>query len=182
MTAAHCRGCTIYVRIVLIAAVVLFAIVAAAYFIPGVDSIPGTSHDQFRSMQQAGEPAGAALAWLGWLFLAIGVTLIFAMLSLGVVRGKSFRGAGWPMSAVYVATLAVWTAIVVTSVGYTSNPDQSFLLGWPLPTGLVIFVFLPVMFLINVVFVVVFPRSILTEEDLQQFEQAELGEAAREQD
>ena len=133
-------------------------------------------------MQQAGEPASPDLVWLGWLFLATVVSLIFAMLSLGVARGRSFRGAGWPMFAVYVATLAVWTAIVVTSTGYTADSEQSFFLGWPLPTGLIIFVFLPVMFLINIVFVVVFPRSILTEEDLEQFEQSEVDDAGREQD
>lgn len=121
-------------------------------------------------MQKGGQPPDSRTIVLGWIFGFGAISLIFSMFALSTVRNGSFRGAGWPILAVYVATMIVWTAIVVAYTGYVDDPSRSRLFGWPLPTGLTIFVFLPVMFLINVVFVVYFPRSILTEEDLRQFE------------
>ena len=150
---------------------ILSFVVGAAYFITDLPGTLGAVHEDFPSMQKGGQPPDRMTVLLGWLFGFGAISLIFSMFGLSTVRNGSFRGAGWPILAVYVATLIVWSAIVVAYSGYVEDPDQTTLFGWPLPTGLTLFVFLPVMFLINIVFVVYFPRSILSEDDLQQFEQ-----------
>ena len=122
-------------------------------------------------MQRSGDPAGGSTVWLGWLFGAAAVALIFSMFSLAVAREGSFRGAGWPILGVFLATIIAWTAVIATYLGYVEDPQQPQLFGWPLPTGLTLFLLLPVMFLINVVFVIWFPRSILTKSDLKKVEE-----------
>ncbi len=121
-------------------------------------------------MQQGGDPASESVIWLGWAFGAFAIALIFSMFALGTVRNRSFRGMGWPIVSVFIATIAAWTAVIVAYEGFVSNPQQSLLFGFPLPTGLMIFVMLPVMCLINIVFVIWFPKSVLTEEDLDDLE------------
>ena len=55
-----------------------------------------------------------------------------------------------------------------TAIG---NPDPALLFGIPLPTALVIFVMPLAMLLVPILFVVRFPKSILTEEDLEKYKQ-----------
>ena len=160
----------IFSRLLFSVAITLAAVIGVAFFIPELQGPQGSVHPVFSSMQRGGDPVSGFVIWLGWAFGAGVIVLIFSMVALGTARGKSFRGIGWPLISVFVATIAAWIAVVVAYQNFVSNPEQSLLFGWPLPTGLMIFVMLPVMFLINIVFVIYFPRSVLAEEDTEKFE------------
>lgn len=155
----------------MIAAITMALIIGAAYFMPDLSTVQGSIHPEFASMQRGGEATTGSTLWIGWGFGIAAVVLIFSMLSLGVARKRSFRGAGWPLIGSFLASIATWTGVIYAYGGFVSNPQQDLLFGWPLPTGLMLFVMLPAMFLVNVVFVVFFPKSILTDEDLRKYDQ-----------
>ena len=145
-----------------------------------MQSLQGVAHPEFDSLQQGRPSTGAA--WLGWAFGVAAIGLVFATLALGLVRRRSLRGVGWPLLAVLIATIAAWTGVIVSYVGYVTDPQQPLLFGWPMPTALMLFVLLPLMCLVNVVFVVWFPKSILTEEDLNRFDEIMKQQEEREYD
>jgi hypothetical protein len=154
----------------LAAAITLAAVIGIAFFIPELQGPQGVVHPEFDSMRRASPAAGSSTVMLGWFFGVVVTILVFLMFSLGVARRGSFRGIGWPLVLVLIATVISWTAVVVAYQGYVSNMDQSLLFGWPLPTALLVFLMFPAMLLINIVFVIYFPKSIMTEEDLDKFE------------
>lgn len=148
----------------------LLALIGVAFFIPELQGPQGVVHPEFDSMRRASPAAGESTVLLGWIFGVVVTFLIFLMFGLGVARRGSFRGIGWPLVLVLIATIVSWTAVVVAYQGYVSDTAQSLLFGWPLPTALLVFLMFPAMLLINIVFVIYFPRSILTEGDLEKFE------------
>ena len=89
------------------------------------------------------------------------------------------RWAARDMAALEAA-VGAWTAVIFAYQDYVLDPYQDLVLGLPLPTTLLIFVMVPAMLLINILFVAIFPKSILTEEDLEKFRQltADSGEDA----
>ena len=156
---------------ILIAAICLAVVIGIAFFIPELGLSRGLAHPQFSTIRQGGAPHSSVVIWLGWVFGIITLIMIFSLFCLGAARQNELRGLGKPFVIVFVLTAAAWTGIVVTYQGYLSNPDQSLLFGFPLPTGLMIFVLSPVMILITILFIVRFPKSILTEEDLEKYRQ-----------
>jgi len=137
-------------------------------------------HAVYNTIRQGGDAQGNTTLWLGWLFGVATVTLIFSMLALGVSRRRSLRGLGWYFLAIFLLTVGAWTAAIFAYQDYVLDPYQDLVLGLPLPTTLLIFVMVPAMLLINILFVAIFPKSILTEEDLEKFRQltADSGEDA----
>lgn len=137
---------------------------------PDLQGPQGVVHPDFDSMRRASPAAGSSTVMLGWFFGVVVTVLVFLMFGLGVARRRSFRGVGWPLVLVLIATIVSWTAVVAAYQGYVNDAGQSLLFGWPLPTALLVFLMFPAMLLINIVFVIYFPKSIMTEEDLDQFE------------
>ena len=158
-------------KFVLIAAVGLAVVIAIAFFVPELGDTRGHVHAQFATMRQGGAPHSSAVIWLGWIFGLIAQLLVFSLYSLGASRQNKLRGLGKPFILVFTLTASVWTCIVVTYQDYIGNPDPALLFGFPLPTGLMVFVMPLAMLLITVIFVVSFPKSILTEEDLEKYQQ-----------
>ena len=160
-----------FAKQILIAAICLSVVMGIAYLIPELGLTKGQAHAQFITIRQGGVPHGSAVIWLGWVFGIITLILVFSLYSLGAAHQNKLRGLGKPFALVFALTAAAWTGIVVTYQGYLSNPDQALLFGFPLPTGLMIFVMTPLMVLINILFVTRFPTSILTAEDLEKYKQ-----------
>ena len=158
-------------KLILIAAIGLAVVIGIAFFIPELGVTGAQVHPRFSTMRQGGAPHSSAVIWLGWVFGIVTLFLFFFVFSLGAARKNELRGLGKPFALIFTLTAATWTGIVVTYQGYISNPDQALLFGFPLPTGLVVFVFPPVMVLITVLFVVRFSKSILTDEDLEKYQQ-----------
>jgi hypothetical protein len=158
-------------KLIFIATIGLAAVVGIAFFVPELGLTRGHAHLQFNTIRQGGAPHSSLVIWLGWLFGIITLTLFFFVLSLGAARQNKLRGLGKSFIVICILIAATWTGIVVTYQTYISNPDQGLLLGFPLPTALMIFVFPSVSFLVTILFVVQFPKSILTEEDHEKYNQ-----------
>ncbi len=158
-------------RLILVAVIALAAVIGIAFFVPELGTANGNVHALFRTMQQGGAPHGSTVIWLGWAFGILILFLIVFIISLGAARKNKLRGLGWPLVIIFALTMAAWTGIVLAYEGYITNPNQALLFGFPLPTGLMIFVMTPLMVLINILFVTRFPTSILTEEDLEKYRQ-----------
>lgn len=158
-------------KFVLIAAVGLAVVIAISFFVPELSLTRGQVHAQFTTMRQGGAPHSSAVIWLGWIFGLIAQLLVFSLYSLGASRQNKLRGLGKPFILIFTLTASVWTSIVFTYQDYIGNPDPALLFGFPLPTGLMIFVMPLAMLLISVLFVLRFPKSILTEEDLEKYQQ-----------
>ncbi len=158
-------------KFVLIATVGLAVVIAISFFVPELSLTRGQVHAQFTTMRQGGAPHSSAVIWLGWIFGLIAQLLVFSLYSLGASRQNKLRGLGKPFILIFTLTASVWTSIVVTYQDYIGNPDPALLFGFPLPTGLMIFVMPLAMLLISVLFVLRFPKSILTEEDLEKYQQ-----------
>ncbi len=160
-----------YGKLIFAAVIGLAVVVGIAFFIPELSLTGGHTHAQFSTIRQGGAPHSNAVIWLGWIFGTITLIFFFLVISLGVARGNNLRGLGKYLVAICAVTVAAWSGIVVTYQGYISNPDQGLLFGFPLPTGLMIFVFPLTGLLVTILFVVQFPKSILTEEDLEKYRQ-----------
>lgn len=156
-------------RWILIAAIAIAAVIGIAFLVPELGAANGNVHALFSTMQQGGAPHGSTVIWLGWAFGILILFLIVFIISLGAARRNKLRGLGWPLVLILALTMAAWTGVVLAYKGYLTNPDQPLLFGFPLPTGLMIFVMTPLMVLINILFVTRFPKSILTEEDVEKY-------------
>ena len=160
-----------YGKLIFAAVIGLAVLVGIAFFIPELSLTGGHTHAQFSTIRQGGAPHSNAVIWLGWIFGTITLIFFFLMISLGASRKNKLRGLGKFLVGICALTVAAWSGIVVTYQGYVSNPDQALLFGFPLPTGLMIFVFPLTGLLVTILFVVQFPKSILTEEDLEKYRQ-----------
>ncbi len=158
-------------KFILIAAIGLAIVIGIAFFVPELSLTRGHVHAQFATIRQGGAPHSTAVIWLGWAFGIIALVLVFSLFSLGASRQNRLRGLGKPFVLIFILTAAVWTGIVVSYQDYMSNPDQALLFGFPQPTVLVIFVMPLAMLFIPILFVVRFPKSILTDEDLEKYKQ-----------
>ena len=158
-------------KLIFIASIGLAVVIAIASVIPELGLTRGHAHVQFSTIQQGGVAHSSAVIWLGWVFGIITLTQFFFVLSLGAARQNRLRGLGKPFVIICVLIAATWTGIVVTYQAYVSNPDPVLLFGFPLPTSLMIFVFPAVSLLVTILFVVRYPKSVLTEEDLEKYQQ-----------
>ncbi len=156
-------------KLIFIASIGLGVVIAIAFVIPELGLTRGHAHVQFSTIRQGGVPHSSAVIWLGWVFGIITLILFFFVLSLGAAHQNGLRGLGRPFVVICTLIAATWTGIVVTYPAYMSDPDHAMLFGLPLPTSLMIFVFPSVSLLITILFVVQFPKSILTEEDLEKY-------------
>ena len=158
-------------KLILVAAIALAAVIGIAFLVPELGAANGNVHALFSTMQQGGAPHDSTVIWLGWAFGILILFLIVFIISLGAARRNKLRGLAWPLVLIFALTMAAWTGVVLAYKGYLTNPDQPLLFGFPLPTGLMIFVMTPLMVLINILFVTRFPKSILTEEDVEIYKQ-----------
>lgn len=156
-------------RALIIAAIALGIVIGTAFFIPDLIAAQSGAHPFLSTIQQGGAPHDYKVIALGWVFGVVVISIIFLMLSLGASRGNSLRGLGWPLAVIYTLIVASWTGIVYAYLGYIGDPDQATIFGLPLPTGMMIFVMTPIGLLVNVLFVVRFPKSILTAADLDKY-------------
>ncbi len=128
----------------------------------------GTAHDRFPSMDHGG--AGAErhgpILWLAWSFGMLQLALIVGCLALGVKRISHVRA---PLIACGVVFAAIFTMMVVTYRGYLGDAGQSLFLSLPAPTAWFLYGFWPAEFLVVTLYVLLFSRSIVTDEDLRRF-------------
>jgi len=122
------------------------AVLALGAWLADVPGAAGVPHARIPAMLQGGEgavPGPAALA-LGGLFGALQIAFFGLCFALGMRRGGSLGALARPVACGTAGYLAVWVAVVVSYAYYASAPAASpRLLGFPLPTALLLFALWP---------------------------------------
>ena len=128
----------------------------------------GTTHSRFPSMNHGG--AGAErhrpILWFAWSFGLLQLALIVGCLALGVRHLERVRA---PLAACGVVLGLMLTMMVVTYQGYLDDVDSPLFFSLPVPTAWFLYGFWPAEFLVVALYVLVFPRSIVTREDMERF-------------
>ena len=91
-------------------------------------------------------------------------------------------GLGWRLLAVATATVTAWTGIVIAYHNAMDRPDAPLFLALPLPTAIMLYLFLPISLTSMLCFVLGFKRWVLTDEDLERYEQLLAAKRQREED
>lgn len=135
----------------------------------------GVAHPDLASMDQGGDPQRhAGRLWLGWLFGSLQIVLFVACLRLGVKPGQTSSWLFVLAGGVYVA------AFSLLMIAYANGTAGSrFVLGYPLPTALLVYGLWPVAFLFVVLYVFKYRSWIYSPEDARRFA-ALKAEGARE--
>lgn len=138
---------------------------------PEVESSHGVTHPTFdQSMLQGGDgqQRHRNVRWLGLAFALLEVAFFVGCLLLGLRRLRGhiafFIGFGC------LFAIAV-TLMVVFDQAYASGDSRQIVLGFPLPTALMIYGVggAPLAFVL--IYMLKFDRWILTPEDMERFEQ-----------
>jgi len=128
----------------------------------------GTAHPRFPSMDHAGS-AGARQGpawWLGLSFGLLQLALIIGCLALPVKRLAAIRTRLMLCGGVLAI---LFVLIAVTYRGYVGDAAPSLFLGLPIPTAWFLYAFWPAQFLVVVLYVLAYDRSIVTSRDMTRF-------------
>lgn len=154
--------------VIALSAVVLWTIIDPA---PG----GGTQHTEFSTMRHGGSGAESHEGTLfrGWLFGALIFLSFGALIAFGISRGGSggLRGSGGLLVGAVLAAVLVWTWLIFSYQSYLEGETQTLWLALPVPTAIVIYILYPTTALLNVLFVIFFKRWVLSEEDLESYNQ-----------
>ena len=128
----------------------------------------GTAHGRFPSMDHGG--AGAErhrpIWWLAWSFGLLQIALIVGCLALGVKQTGPVRAL---LAACGIVFALIFTMMMVTYLGYLDEVTHPLFFSLPAPTAWFFYGFWPAEFLVVMLFVLVFSRSIVTREDMERF-------------
>ncbi len=141
--------------------------VGIAWVVPESEGVGGYPHDEFASMRQGGSGAarhGGILA-LGWAFGVLTILNFVLLVGFGGRHDGRLGSFGWPLAVAFIAYAGVFSWIIAAYRQYLVDPGGPLVLGFPLPSALMLYVLYPVSMILNVYFAVGFRRWVLTEED-----------------
>ena len=145
-------------------------LIAVVLWIPEADGGHGMEHPNFATMKRGGDGPEPLVLWLGWGWGVLQILLIVGLMGLGARKGEDCRGLWMPLFVGGAAFVGLWTYLVLTYVDYVSDPDPAMLLGFPLPSALVLYGIWALPAIFAVYFVLGFKRWVLTDADLAEFE------------
>jgi uncharacterized membrane protein YhaH (DUF805 family) len=128
----------------------------------------GIAHSRFPSMDHAGsggERDGPAW-WLGLSFGLLQLALIIGCLALPIKRLAQVRT---PLMLCGIVLALLFVGMAVTYRGYVGDATPSLFLGLPIPTAWFLYAFWPAQFLVVVLYVLVYDRSLVTSQDMKRF-------------
>ena len=130
----------------------------------------GVAHKTFdQTMQQGGSGPERHdhLRWLGWAFGALMIIFFVGGILLGVQRAAEHK---WPYLLGGTVYVLIFSLLALADHGYAGEQPAPLVLGFPLPTTLMLYGLwgIPAVFIL--LYTVKFDRWILTSEDLQRFE------------
>ena len=128
----------------------------------------GTTHDRFSSLDHGGPGADrrGPVWWLGLSFGLLQLGLIMGCLALPVKRLEQVRA---PLVISGLVLAAIFVVMAVTYRGYAGDATPPLLLALPIPTAWFLYAFWPAQFLVVALYVLVYERSIVTNEDMTRF-------------
>lgn len=130
----------------------------------------GVTHEGFSSMNHGGDgPARhGPILWLAWAFGLLQLAIIIGLLMLGVNRAGVTR-VWLGLSGLVLGgliTMMVWSYRV-----YMTDAIPVLFFGLPAPTAWFLYGFWPAEFLVVLLYVVLFSRSIATPAVMRRFEE-----------
>ena len=155
--------------IVLFGTVVVLLVLALgiAWVIPAADGVGGHPHDVHMSMRQAGSGPDRheGLLGVGWAFGMLSIFIFVLLIGFGCRRGDGFRGLARPLVAAFCVYVGVFTWMMVAYADYMVAPGGPLILGFPLPSAIMLYLLYPVTAILNLYFVVGYRRWVLTGDD-----------------
>lgn len=146
--------------------IALMGIVFTILLQPAPDSISGNLHPIFPSMSQGGDASrhDGFLA-LGWLFGALQIILFVVCIWVSICGEKTHR---WVVIVCGGAYLLIFTMLMISyRQGVIEAP---FILGFPLPTTLLVFGMWPMAVVFSILYVVKFRSWVYSPQDQEVFE------------
>ena len=128
----------------------------------------GVIHEGFPSMNHGGDGRvrHSPILWLGWAFGLLQLAIVIGCLMLGVKRAGVTR-LWLGLSGLLLGGL--FTMMVLSYRGYLTDAAPSLFFGLPAPTAWFLYGLWPAEFLVVLVYVVLFSRSIVTPTDMRRF-------------
>ncbi|MDA1094788.1 MAG: hypothetical protein O3A25_16175 [Acidobacteria bacterium] len=129
----------------------------------------GVIHDRFPSMNHGGDgPARhTPVLWLGWAFGVLQLGIIVGCLMLGVTRGGGVR-LGLGLCGLLLGGL--FTMMVLSYRTYLTDATPALLFGLPAPAAWFLYGLWPAQFVVVLLYVLSFSRSIVTPDHMRRFE------------
>lgn len=161
-----------YIYILLVVLIALLALVLLAAVTPQVENATGVLHPEFPGMfiSPANIDQAVHTRWIGYLF-GLGIIFLFGiMLFIGNrKKGKLTSIGPWLYVGLLVYMLA-YSMMVFSHWDYTLNHDSSFFLSMPKPTAWMIYVVWFVPLVITIAFIVKFESAIISDEEIDEFQ------------
>ncbi len=141
----------------------------------------GFAHPDFPNTMQQGGPGSERhqnVRWIGMVFGVLEAAFFVGCLLLGVKKQKRTVGIFLFLGSLYAATIVL---TVVTDHYYANGTMREIILGFPVPTALMVYGIggMPLAFVLF--YVVRFDDCIISPEDLQKFERLVQKTANREE-
>jgi len=145
--------------------------VGLLFFISEPPGGHGTAHARFADTMNQGSTGFDRLGgvrWLGLAFALLQAVFFVVVLFLGTKERGSLRG--W-FAAVGFLYLAMFTALVIAEAAYAQGSARDIVLGFPLPTAIMVYGVGGTPILFSMFYLLQFDRWILKPEDLQRIQE-----------
>lgn len=154
----------------------LFALVLAAglLLLAAVTLLPETPqlrvHPEYATLLQGedGAARSAPVWWIGAAFGLVQIAFFGACFALGMSRGGRVAGLGLPIAVGLALYAAVFVLLLVTYRLFLGAPGEHLVLGFPLPTAVMIYLLWPVPLWFLWLYLRNFDRHVLSAGDLER--------------
>jgi hypothetical protein len=174
MRPARCRGAVRLELLLFGAILALFALVSyLAWGTPALEGLGGYPHDELGTLRRGGSGVDrhGGILGLGWAFGVITLLNVTLLVAFGARQGERLRGLAKPLIAGFLANAAVFSWMMLAYADYLVEPGGALILGFPLPSAILLYLFYPLSAIFNVYFVIGFRRWVLTEEDEARYQE-----------
>jgi hypothetical protein len=172
-------------RTLLILIIILGIMSVVIMLQPEPEGAQGVDHPRISAMKHGGSGLDrhVRLLWLHWGFGVLTILVLVTLVALGARSRDKLRGLGGWLLVSGAGYVAAWTWLTMTYKEYMYDSSGALFLAFPAPTAVMMYIFLPVSLIFNVLYVAGFKRWVLSDDDLAAYEelvaarQARLGDA-----
>jgi hypothetical protein len=150
-------------------------IVVGIFFI--LDEVPlgrtaGYAHAQFPGIDQGGPGLirHASIIWLAWVFAVLQTVFLIVCLAFGVPHGERRQRLKVPLVIAGVLLICIVTMMFVSYQQFMMEDTHPLFFSFPVTTAWYLYGFWPFQFFFVLLYVVVFRRTIVTDDDLAKFQ------------
>jgi len=160
---------------------ILFGLLLAMCVVVGIffvlDEVPlgqtaGYAHAQFPGIDQGGPGLirHASIIWLAWGFAVLQTVFLIVCLAFGVPHGERRQRLKVPLVIAGVLLICIVTMMFVSYQQFMTEDTHSLFFSFPVTTAWYLYGFWPFQFFFVLLYVVVFHRTIVTDDDLAKFQ------------